>query len=329
MSYIVLDLEWNQAVDKEKSEPALPFEIIEIGALKLDEDGREEGRFSCLIRPVVYPELFYRVKEVVGITSRELERDGVSFSDAIEVFWRWCGDDPVFFTWGDMDLTELQRNIVYFKAANPLPFPLFFYDVQKLYSLQFSDGRERAALDAAAHQLKLPTDQAFHRAVNDADYTAQVLRRLDARRWKQMISVDYFRPPLSQNEEIYLVFDRYSKFVSMPYPTREEAMQVHNVTSTVCFKCGHNAARKLNWFTDSSRKYFCVAYCPVHGWIKGKIRVKHYGDQVFCVKTIKLTDAEGAKKIRLKAEHVRKKRYEKTAGEKAEEWKPERRKIRR
>ena len=40
MKYIVLDLEWNQSnTGKEKEVEQLPAEIIEIGAIKLDEAG--------------------------------------------------------------------------------------------------------------------------------------------------------------------------------------------------------------------------------------------------------------------------------------------------
>ena len=46
MDYIVLDLEWNQSPNgKEDSVEHLPFEIIEIGAVKLDEAFRQKGEF--------------------------------------------------------------------------------------------------------------------------------------------------------------------------------------------------------------------------------------------------------------------------------------------
>ena len=45
MNYIVFDLEWNQCpYGKEKENKKLPFEIIEIGAVKLDEN-----RNICLL----------------------------------------------------------------------------------------------------------------------------------------------------------------------------------------------------------------------------------------------------------------------------------------
>ena len=65
----------------------------------------------------------------------ELEHEGLKFEDAVEEFIDWCGDDYVLCTWGNMDLTELQRNMVYHGLEIPFPFPLFYYDVQKIYSL--------------------------------------------------------------------------------------------------------------------------------------------------------------------------------------------------
>ena len=55
MNYIVLDLEWNQCPEgKEKEEHLLPFEIIEIGAVKVNEKHEITDHFHEIIRPVVY-----------------------------------------------------------------------------------------------------------------------------------------------------------------------------------------------------------------------------------------------------------------------------------
>ena len=55
MNYIIFDLEWNQCPDgKEFEDPSLPFEILEIGAIKLDSNYHELGRFHEQICPAVY-----------------------------------------------------------------------------------------------------------------------------------------------------------------------------------------------------------------------------------------------------------------------------------
>ena len=53
MNYIVFDLEWNQCPDgKEKEIKDMPFEIIEIGAVKLDSQRRVIDTFAKNIVPV-------------------------------------------------------------------------------------------------------------------------------------------------------------------------------------------------------------------------------------------------------------------------------------
>lgn len=48
MNYIVFDLEWNQGIagKRESSHEEIPFEIIEIGAIKLDKRKNIIGQFQ-------------------------------------------------------------------------------------------------------------------------------------------------------------------------------------------------------------------------------------------------------------------------------------------
>ena len=52
MDYIVLDLEWNQSPNGKGTEnKAVPFEIVEIGAIKLNADFEIVSEFSEIIAP--------------------------------------------------------------------------------------------------------------------------------------------------------------------------------------------------------------------------------------------------------------------------------------
>ena len=54
-NYIVFDLEWNQGgTVREQELKELPFEIVEIGAVRLNEKREITGTFSRLIHPQVY-----------------------------------------------------------------------------------------------------------------------------------------------------------------------------------------------------------------------------------------------------------------------------------
>ena len=84
MNYIVLDLEWNQSnTGKETENPELPFEIIEIGAIKLDEDLELVSEFSKLIKPQVYHEMHHITSRLIHMRMEELER-GRPFTEVME-----------------------------------------------------------------------------------------------------------------------------------------------------------------------------------------------------------------------------------------------------
>ena len=113
MNYIVFDLEWNQNPDGRKHpDSRLPFEIIEIGAVKLNEKREIIDTFQCLIKPKVYHWIHDSIHEVIHVDFHELE-NGLPFPKAIRRFLEWCGPEYRFFTWGNQDVMELQRNMKY------------------------------------------------------------------------------------------------------------------------------------------------------------------------------------------------------------------------
>ncbi|MBQ9388430.1 MAG: exonuclease domain-containing protein [Lachnospiraceae bacterium] len=311
MNYIVFDLEWNQSPGgKAKENPKLPFEIIEIGAVKLNENREQIDSFQEIVRPLVYHHLHFRMKEVVPVTEEELMR-ARTFSRVARDFLKWCGDEEfTFVTWGNLDVMELQRNMDYYRIPNPFPKPLIYIDLQKLYSIRYSDGKKRLALEQAVDEIGIPKDIPFHRALDDAYYTAQVMHAMDYEAVKEYTSVDYFRLPLTKSEEIYLTFPTYSKYVSRVFANKNRAMQDKSVAAISCPKCKLPVWKKIRWFsTGTSGVYLGLAKCPRHGYIKGKIRLKKLpDDSVYAVKTIKNVDSETAEEIRKKRLALREKR---------------------
>ncbi|MCD8223651.1 MAG: exonuclease domain-containing protein [Clostridiales bacterium] len=314
-NYIVFDLEWNQcARGKAESIEDFPFEIIEIGAVRLDEQCRVADEFHKLIRPREYTTMHYMISEVTHMKMKELRHDGERFEDAVRAFFDWCGEDCVFCTWGSMDLTELQRNLKHFQVPNPFPRPLFYYDVQKLYGLCYKDGA-KPSLDGAVEELGLLEERPFHRALDDAYYTGRVLARMyEEQDWERLLSycsIDYYRLPETKEEEISIVFPNYSKYVSRIFPNREAALQERTVTKMNCYVCGRSLRKKVRWFSPNQRIYYALAVCPEHGFLKGKLRVKKVDEErVYIIKTLKLTDEEGMAKISSRLEDLRIRRAE-------------------
>lgn len=308
MNYIVLDLEWNQcAYGKAGEIPGLPFEIIEFGAVKMDADKNIIDKFSETVRPQVYKKLHFITKDVIKIKESELNK-ARKFKDVAEDFITWCGSDYIMCTWGLSDLMELQRNFKYFGVKNPFSFPLFYYDIQKMFSLLYEDGKIRRSLSDAVDMLSLVKDRPFHRAYDDAYYTARLIQKMNMECVKSNFSVDYFTPPHTKQDEIYIVFGNYSKYVSRLFSSREEMMEDKDVTSTRCYQCGKLLRKRIKWF-QSGKTYLCVAYCPKHGFVKGKIRIKKSDDgRIFAVKTLKITDEKTVDMIRERKNELKKKR---------------------
>ena len=180
MNYIILDLEWNQADDlKTKLESELMFEIIEVGAIKLNSEYMQIDSFHELIKPQVFNRMNQVTGELIHISMRELENCR-NFCEAASDFLRWCGDDYIFCTWGNVDLTELQKNMDFYHMPGLSKKPIKYYDVQKLFSIAFEDKKKRRALQFAVEFLNIKEEVAFHRADADAFYTAKVFKKVAA-----------------------------------------------------------------------------------------------------------------------------------------------------
>ena len=234
MDYIVLDLEWNQSPTGRPLKNAPVFEIVEIGAVRLNDRGEQVDTFHSYVYPKIFKTMHYMTREVTGIDNKLLRKQGVKFPLVMESFFKFCGDDYRFCTWGDMDLTHLQINCDYYKIRGKFPFPLLFLDAQKLYSLQYEDGKDRTNLKNAVEELNIPKIEGshFHSAFTDAKYTAEMLKRIDLEQFGKYVSVDYHKVPADKDHEIYLNFGTYTKYISREFKNKEDAMEDKIVISS-------------------------------------------------------------------------------------------------
>lgn len=317
MNYIVLDLEWNQGGAAEENNSALPFEIIEIGAIKLNNEREKTDEFSELIKPQIYHEMHYVTKKLIHLQMDQLE-SGKPFPDIMEKFRNWWGEDYIFCTWGPLDLSELQRNIRYYQLKPIADRPFKFLDVQKLFSIGYEDSKTRRSLEYAIDFLQIEKDIPFHRAFSDAYYTAKVLSFLDAAVLENY-SYDVFNIPKNRSEEIYTLFDTihqspYAKYISRGFEDKIKALNDKNVISTKCYLCNKNLRKKIRWFTPNGKHYYSVSYCDKHGYMKAKIRIrKTENDLIYVVKTEKFISEEDVENISRLQEQTKIHRKEKRA----------------
>lgn len=297
-TYIVFDLEWNQCpYGKDRENSRLPFEIIDIGAVALNEKKEIIGHYHQFIKPVVYKKLHFRTREVIGIDRKELDK-GAHFPHAVIEFFKFCGEDPIFCTWGDQDLLELQRNLQYYGMLSRLPGPLRYADVQKLFAITFETRKTRRSLEYAADFLGFQKDSTFHRAYDDALYTAAVLKEIPDETIRNELSLDSFQNPKSRDEEILIRRKGYEKFISMEYASRDEALRDPVATRLHCPVCGRNIKRILRWTPAGHRNYVALGLCGEHGYADGRIHLRKADeDRLYVERVVQSANDETAEKI--------------------------------
>jgi len=113
MYYITLDLEWNQAYAQKALAvqrqlcSRLRGEVIQIGAVKLNENMQPCGSYQVIVKPKYFKKLHRHVSELTGITQDMIDI-GTPLTEAAVSFKKWCGNDFVFLTWGPDDIPMLK-----------------------------------------------------------------------------------------------------------------------------------------------------------------------------------------------------------------------------
>ena len=136
MHYIVLDLEWNQPMTfrgggYRAAQGKLLFEMLQIGAVRLNDRLEVYDSFNQLIQPSCYFRIHPHIKRITHISEYDIA-DAPLFTEAYTSFCHWCGEDSVLLTWGCDDISVFEQNIHYFGCEQPLPR---VYDAQQYFSL--------------------------------------------------------------------------------------------------------------------------------------------------------------------------------------------------
>ena len=193
MNYIIFDLEWNNAYNYATKTGT--NEIIEIGAVKLNESFEIVDTFKQLIKPQLSKKLTGRFKNLTKITNEEIAEFGIPFKQAISDFRRWSsGNENVFMSWSNTDLYVLTSNFLNFLGGAPVDFIDYYCDAQK-YCMSFipeelNKNNNQIGLSKCAELFNIVVDtDNLHRALSDCYVTAECLKKVyDKDKLKQFVS---------------------------------------------------------------------------------------------------------------------------------------------
>ncbi len=168
MYYVIMDLEWNNSYNKKLK--SFFNEIIEIGAVMVDDELEVIDTFSVLIKSQLSTKLSGRVKNLTHISNEDMY-GGISINKAISAFSKWlCGRDCVFMSWGNGDLRVMIDNLKYFMDIDGIPFMSKYVDLQKYCQNQLKlSNAQQIGLSAAASLFGIDISEfSTHRALDDS-----------------------------------------------------------------------------------------------------------------------------------------------------------------
>jgi inhibitor of KinA sporulation pathway (predicted exonuclease) len=186
LNYIVFDLEYNQpsplnkrlAITMGTERPEyLKFEILQIGAIKIDENFKYISNFKMYVKPKFMPTINRHVLEIINVKERYIKTNSLYFDKVFNEFRNFIGQDDncTFVTWSNSDLEVLRSNLDAWNIA----FETSKYrhiDLQEV--VMKKQGLElHSSLEKIANEYKINYNL-IHDAYADANVTKQLFQKI-------------------------------------------------------------------------------------------------------------------------------------------------------
>ena len=173
MNYIIFDLEatcWPNELEARGKKQ----EIIEIGALKINKEGKIDSRFESFVRPIFHPTLTSFCTDLTSITQVDVNQAD-RFPEVIKDFQDWIGlfdeEEYLLCSWGFFDRSALMKNCKY-HDIDPL-WAKKHINMKDQYPRIKCTGRPMG-LKRAVEAEGFDFEGIHHRAISDAENLAKI-----------------------------------------------------------------------------------------------------------------------------------------------------------
>jgi inhibitor of KinA sporulation pathway (predicted exonuclease) len=175
MNYLVTDLE---STCSEKNEiPREDMEIIEIGAVLLNEKLEIIDTFSCFVKPIKHTTLTSFCKNLTKIKQSDTDQ-AENLDRCLTLFSEWAikHGEYTFTSWGAFDYNQINRECYAKNIKNPILQNNLNYKkvFAKIYNLKNKRG---VGLRKALNILNLNFEGIPHRAIYDAKNIAKIIQK--------------------------------------------------------------------------------------------------------------------------------------------------------
>lgn len=256
---IVLDMEWNQPLSPDsplaiKLCTALPFEIIQIGAVKVETG--EKFKATCCLQQ--YKILSPRISKLTGITKQDV-KNGIPFQQAMADFAAFCGEGPILLTWGFNDIPILRQNMTFYGLDTAITDRS--YNLQIMFNQQHDPGNLVRGLSYAVDFFQLDVNETYHDGLNDAVYTAEVAKHIDIPRGIEEYP-DYLKYFEGDGDQAFLDCLRYANYTR--FESFEDMIADPRIIQVKCPHCGALTKNTEPVYPESGRMVW-TSSCPDHG----------------------------------------------------------------
>ncbi len=169
MNYIIFDLEASCWLGRP---PHGINEVIEIGAVKVNDYNEVESIFSKFIKPTVNPILSDFCTRLTSITQTDVDRSK-TFPFIIQEFMDWIGidEDFVLISWGKYDKQQLIQDCELHKLETD--WLEHHFNLKPAYRA-LKDLKDEPGLKKAVKLEGFEFTGIHHRAISDAENTAKI-----------------------------------------------------------------------------------------------------------------------------------------------------------
>ncbi len=178
---VVFDCEWTAwegSLQRKWSGSGERRELVQIGAaiVRTDTgDFSELDTFVILVKPNINPALSEYFINLTGITQEEVDHNGIPFSEALQMFHRWCGSRPLY-SFAKDDLVVLLKNCELSDVEFPFDSSKFF-DIRETFS-RFGIHAEDYSSSTIVKAFGKTITRSAHNALNDVLTIIDGLREL-------------------------------------------------------------------------------------------------------------------------------------------------------
>jgi len=187
-TFIIFDTEytsWKDSIEKNWSSQNQYRELIQIGALKINKVNtiNKENKinttikivdeFNIYIKPIINPKLSFYFKNLTKITQNFIEKNGIKFKDAINLFYDFCkdknGNNYNIYSYGnEFNIIKENLKLNNIKNQKLYKWENHFFDIKPLFNFVKDIDKYTSGTLYTAFKLKPKENINIHNSLWDS-----------------------------------------------------------------------------------------------------------------------------------------------------------------